>query len=769
MKPITRWLLVFCVIIVAAPAVAKFRPLFDYTDIRQSPTSIAGKRGGEAVSAATKKENAQEAIRESHLAQVNRGLQSGQRDVAQNLVLKIVNSRHVPLPRMQVQATITTRGRAATRQSIVTDSNGVARVKGIKPLPAKVELAFAPDRRRSDGGPEWSTADPRQSVLLLKQPEGRRVAEASGDLWPDQASSDEWGGRVIFAAYVPVAARHSSRPAPSVVYESTKAIPIVLRRNAIDFELTALADTRVYRPSAGEGEPEYPVGTVSQDGTLRFQLDTYLFGAGTIPLRLAKSVPGGELEAIVENYPHDPYAGINRIAVGRSLSLTRVSEIHVNGEVDVLVAASDVERSLGRKPKITKNADGSEWRQSDNLGLWVRVRPGGTAFGERLKSGTVDRVRLVDHKGGSVGGISVGDDWGVVSTRLGSPEREDADGAHYLSNGLVFKPADGKVASVDIARPIELLVTGTTAFVQRPPVTVFVSSFKGDQRCQVRSISEFKRYLSQMGAVRVVTSQADADYTLSASTTFEDGKDEFLDTIPFKYEARTRLVYNLRPRTGSGEDENLTIEGVSKADYSREVLGTAGIIVLLDQYLKHRDLPDWQRLVVGALLGKISIDHLKASMTRAIQRCPRIAEQSAFNQLSNRLYNLADFRATVTSIDYQKGSLTFNVGSAEGVVKPSPGHQPTIFELYLGKPDPQRPLNEGSLKANYYAAEVAAVSEHECIAKLRHIDRSVTKSRENLSITDATDAVQQIPDPMSGIVSGRMRVRFLPLSGEVAQ
>jgi hypothetical protein len=759
-----------CLLVLVVSAVAGLGPTRgEWEYVLGPPSRVAMGKGGGTVTAATDLEAKRGPIVTQHVAQVNEGMRAQRRDVVQNLVLKIVNGKRAPLPRMRVQATIATRSGSTTSQSVTTDSNGVARVKGIKPLPAKVELVFAPDRRGSDGGPEWSAADPRQNVLLLKQPEGRRVAEAPGDLRPDWLSgNDDRGGRVIFAAFAPVAARSSSRPASPMVYESTKPIPIVLRRNVIDFELTAPADTRVYRPSAGQGEPEYPVGTVGQDGTLRFQLNTYLFGAGPVPLRLAKSVPGGEREAVVQGYSHDPYVATNHITEMPALRLTRVSNVKIAGNMDVLAVASGVRDAFGRRPKTLKNADYSEWWQSDTLGLWVKVRPGGKAFGDRFAGGIVERIRLADRKGGSVGGISVGDEWGRVATNLGDPERQAGSEAYYLNGGLVFTSAAGKVASIDIARPTELLTEGTTAFVRRPPIKLFVSSFTGDARCQVRSPSDFRRYLSQMGAVQVVNSKEDADYIISASSTFEDGKDEFLDTISFKYEARTRLTYNLRPNSGPGEDEDRTIEGVSKADYSREVLGIAGVIVLIDRYIKGRDLPDWQRLVVAALLGKISMDHLKASMTRAIQRCPRIAEQSAFNQLSDRLYALADFRAAVTAIDYEQGRLRFNVGSAEGVMKPSSGHQPTIFELYLGKPEPNRPLNEGALKANYYAAEVVAVSEHECTAKLTHIDRSVTKSRENLSVTDATDVVRQIPDPASGIVSGRMRVRFLPLTGDAS-
>jgi len=746
----------------------------DWRSILGSPTKIPMAKGGKHVAAGSKRHDKWVQDEIAHRKRVNDGVDTGQRqDVVQNLVVKLVSVRGTPISGMHVQAKIRAKSGGATVQNLVTGSNGKARIAAIRPLPAAIDLAFAPDRKRPDGNPEWTAVDSRQNALLITSHRGAKIAELRGDEGEKLAS----GAAVIFASFTQMAARQTGQAVRTAVYEDT--LTIAVRRNVVDFELTAPPDTRVYRPPTKEGADDFPVGTAGQDGKLRFQLDTYIFDAGKVPLRFSRTVPGGELEGVIEDCPYDSYAGVNRIDNLPPLRLTQVKEVHIAARgLDVLISGADAEKALGRgfrRPRPeSAEPDGSQWWKSDSAGLWAKVRPGGDAFGGKLKSGVVERIRLVDRRGGMVGGIRVGDDWQQVQANFGPPERELGGEASYLNNGLVFASSAGKVASIDLCRPTQLLTEGTTAFVRRPPITVYVSDFRGDSRLRVKSIQDFRRYLSQMGAVKLVSQQRDADYLLSAATTFSDDKDEILDLVPLKYSATTRLTFSIRDREGRPVPtrdqngavvaaENVTISGDSGANFKKQILTGTAAIAFAAAFLKSKDL----KTALIAVIGLAGVDALKKSMDRAVRRCPGISEQAAFNRLSDRLYDLADFRATVTAIDYQRGRLTFNVGAADGVVTGDGGRQSSVFEFYLGKPAGQVQLEEG-LNADYYVAEVVSASEHSCTARVRHIRRHVSKTgREDLQVTDAPEVVRQVPDPTSGIVNGRMRVRFLPLSGEV--
>ncbi len=499
---------------------------------------------------------------------------------------------------------------------------------------------------------------------------------------------------------------------------------------------------------------------MGEDGKLIFRLPAVIFAGGKVPLRITKSLPGGEMDAVVESYPCDPYAPVNRITQVPRFVLARVSGVDVSSGIDVNSRVRDATRALGRRPKSDKLPDGSEWLQNDSAGLWVKHRDGGEAF----KGDMIERIRLISRGAGSVAGISVGDDWGLLRTRLGEPEYEADGAASYLGHGLVFASASGTVASIDIARPRELLEQGTTAFVRRPRLRLYVRDFHGDPRCQVKTKADFRRYLSRMGAVQVIDREGTADYAISASTTFVDDKQVALDLIPYKYSAWTKLKYTLTDLSGSQVLKTDTIEGASKANYGKEAGLGAVVILLLERSKADRTV----RRAIEAAIGTAGISAMKQSMGRAVRRCPAISEQATFNSLSDRLYALADFRAAVTGIDYQQGTIRISVGTADGVVASSKGQQASVFELFLGKPTSSRTFEEGGLSADYYVAEVVSTSDHACSARLRHVVRRVNKSREELSVTDAPDVVRQIPDPVTGIVSARMRVRFLPISGKVS-
>lgn len=679
----------------------------------------------------------------------------------QNLTIEVRNPRNESIAGLLVAAEIQGKDGTTKTRSLQTNSAGRVRIEGIGPLPGSAKLAFAPGTNAPDGKPEWVAASPYDTEILIRTPMGKKVA-----LLPQDEPT--WSSPGIVFASLTLAALSTAPSSRVAAYEAVYERPVVVQRNAVDLELSGPPGASVF---VAAPDTERLVGKVEDTGELRFQLATASFTEGVPPLRLVQEIQGGEREAVVAEYPHDPYAGVNRVGWPGELRLVRVREVRIARGLDVLASASDIRRALGDpggrgRPaaSISKQVDGSEWWRYDAAGLWFKVRRG-EIFGSNFKDGIVERVRIVGQEGGGVAGIRAGDEWSAVERAFGVPEDRVTGSASYLDGGLVFGSSGDRVAWIETARPTELLEEGTTAFVRRPPIRVYVSSLRSDARCQISTTDQFKRYLGQMGVVRIVTSEDDADYVLSAATTFEDAKDEFLDVVPLKYRATTRLTYIIQDRLENRYiAQNETINGVSEASYKREAALGAVIILLIERYMKG---DSGAKRLLEIALGVGGIDALKKSMGRAIQRCPGISEQAAFNALSDQLYALADFKARVISIDYDRGLLTFNVGTADGVVIPRTGQQPTLFELSLGRTS--YPVQETGLSANYYAAEVVSAAEHTCVAQMKHVVRRIRKSREELEVKTVPEVARQIPDPTTGIVSGRIRVRFLPLSGEVGQ
>ncbi len=770
MKLLKRIIVLFLLCGMVLPALAQIGGIYDITDITMRSSAPAMHAGTRHVSAGVKKHQARQVVYVQQQQQQARlvktkvaSLPPRPKSVLKNYVLAVKNVKGNPVAGLTVQATITDKMNRATTRKLVTNAAGRVQIKGISPLPAHVDLVLAPERQLADGTPEWTLVKPEDASFLVDSG-GRRVAE----LEPlEGLFASNWGMELVAYSAGGRSAHRTgtvkTASAKAAVYEEERAVPV--RRNVADFELTAPAGAYVYRPDPNGHDGEAPVGTVGEDGKLDFRLPSAIFDGGVVPLRVVESLPGGETEAVVEEYPHDPYDSVNRITQVPHLVLARVSDVKVSSGIDVNFRTKNVGAALGRRPKTTRLPDGSEWLQNDSAGLWVKHRDGSKAF----KGDIIERIRLTSRGAGSVAGLSVGDDWNQLRVRLGEPESATNTEASYLNGGLFFTQGTGlsqeKIASVDIARPRELLEQGTTAFMRRPPLRVYIEDFRGDSRCQVQTVADLKRYLSQMGAVQVAQRQEDADYEISGSTTFSEAKGDLVDLIPKSYKAETLLQYtltNLADRSDSQHDEIL---GKSEADYEKDIAIAAGAIGGIDKYVNNID-QTVKRLLEGAAAAA-GMDALKQSMARAVKRCPRLSEQATFNGLSDRLYVLANFRAAATGIDYQHGTITFDVGTDDGVVEPGGGRQPSVFELFVGKPDANRAVAEGGLRADYYVAAVVSAGDHTCTAQLRHIMRSIDKSREVLSNEAAPEVVRQIPDPVTGLVSGRMRIRFLPLSGEV--
>ena len=112
----------------------------------------------------------------------------------------------------------------------------------------------------------------------------------------------------------------------------------------------------------------------------------------------------------------------------------------------------------------------------------------------------------------------------------------------------------------------------------------------------------------------------------------------------------------------------------------------------------------------------------------------------------------SDFTVRVTDIDYERGRLTLNAGTAEGV-RASTDDRPFQFEISVG--NEPLPDHQDGLTADYYTAVVTDVAEHSCTCELRHRWRTVENGEENEAEEPSPEAARHIVDPQTGVVSAR--------------
>ena len=114
--------------------------------------------------------------------------------------------------------------------------------------------------------------------------------------------------------------------------------------------------------------------------------------------------------------------------------------------------------------------------------------------GDSKKSGAlVERVRVFNARGGTLGGIAVGSSLDDVRRNLGAPQLENAPRTpsdtlspagqidSYLDGGLRICHSADRVLWMDVTRPDNLLEAGTTAFVPRSRRACFWPGFKASR------------------------------------------------------------------------------------------------------------------------------------------------------------------------------------------------------------------------------------------------------------------------------------------------
>jgi hypothetical protein len=717
--------------------------------------------------------------------------------VMQNLTLAFVDPNGRPVPNLPVSVAVVTKGGRSAIQG-TTDLGGRVQVARINPLPASVEVNVKSPLVGSMQMPEWEASNPETASVLLEKATGSRVAVS--------------GNEPYLVASTVFVARSAAPKSKTVTYSATKQITLV--RNVVDLKIAGLSPgTTVSWPSvdASGAKGEVMSASVAEGETsLAFQVPAFSYSSGAVPLAFTRKTDAGVFEGTQTDYRHDPYSQDNNVESPKlelvALGANALPEFARSSYTEDTLAYGKARVNLGQTldaslqqqellglvlkngtavestcPEVKKrgkdksllenNADGSQWWKAPRAGLWFKMRMKPAAKDPKAPDMVVECVRMVSPLAGSLAGITVGDDQSKVRDTLGDGD-ETSRTVSYLDKGIRFNLANRKVESIDVMRPTILLTEGTTAFVPRKPVALYVGSFEAGSGWSVspRIVSQasFNGYMSKTGSVTLVDDPASADYVLTCKTSgFQEDKDNFLDLIPLQYKCSMDLTYSLRDNaSGQTLIDNKTVNAGYGYDYWKPmavVLVAAGFI----EKSKSSDTVKW----IERILGVAYLKGLHDCAEQTAKRCPALVEQVAYSKMMDDLYDTFDFKARVTKIDYESGTAELNVGTEDGVQL---GGHPSSFELLLDNQS-ALPFKEEGTEADFYAAEVVSADAHTCVCKVRHINRRVKQSiklfggssvRESVEVKDDTDIVRRLPEPTTGVVSVRMKNRFLPLVPE---
>ena len=661
----------------------------------------------------------------------------------QNLTLSFVTPKQAPIAGLHVVATVHPKtGQDTILNSLITDSKGHVRLAKVGPLPVSIEMAVASTPISGSEEPEWRLSDVRTASLVIPHGLGPRVATYAG--LPYQVASLH-----------PV---FSNRRA--ILYQYQQPSPVVVERRVADVDITAPVGSTVTTPALGDQQI-----TVPGEGHVVCRLPVSALNNGLVPIRVASNLPAGEAEAVITAYTHDPYQP--NLVTSPDLQLVRINNVAVRGNIGVMDKREQIISTFGDARKrrdsanVVKLNDGSEVWNYPQQGTAYKMRSSPFKEGRDYPS-VVERVRLSGSRGGSIGGITVGSRTDDVARSFGKPESETTNYGepgkteNYLDQGVRICEAAGRVQWIEIARPNELLVGGTTAFVPRGAARLFIEDYHGDSRAVISGPDELRAYLAKLPSVRLVSSKADADLVLKASVTdFQGHKDQVIDGLPFKYSCTTKLAYSLYdPNTSQYVVSDKRVEASAGADYTTEALVGAGIGGFL--LTRKSDIAK----IFGALIVGGGVLELNKSVQRAANRCPGIAARTVFNDMVQDINRVSDFSVRMTGIDYGTGRMRFNVGTASGI-HVSTQEDPCEFEVMIGgKPLPD---NEGGNSADYYTAVVVDADEQSCQCELHHVRRKVNRSSESTSDDPDPDMVRRIPEPATGVVSARASVHFASL------
>ncbi len=247
-----RWMAVVVLLCSAAlPVIGQIGGMYDITDIKARSSSPKMKTGGHHVATGTRNSRIWQAAylqkKQQHdqLVRAKFASEAPRPNLVGSLVLALTSAAGRPVSGLTLQATITDKTPRVTTRTLVTNSAGRVRIQGISPLPARVDLALAPDHKLADGTPEWVPERPTDASLFIG-PSAKKTAELN---LPTHMHSSTWSLELTSYSRRGKAARPSGTVRASsvktAIYQDERSIPV--KRNVVDFELIAPVGAYVYR------------------------------------------------------------------------------------------------------------------------------------------------------------------------------------------------------------------------------------------------------------------------------------------------------------------------------------------------------------------------------------------------------------------------------------------------------------------------------------------------------------------------------------------
>lgn len=671
--------------------------------------------------------------------------------VYQNVAYRVVNpDNQGPVTGLHLVAEVHTASNPDQQIEVTTDEHGIAKVAKVGPIPAVVDIKLSPQYDNPGGEPEWRLESSEMSRLIFDEKQGNRVAEG---LLPYRIAS----------AVLP--------QSPNRHYEIYQSEPqnLVAERSIADVDVEApasavLTTPALPAPGSDPNSDELQKFTVPDSGHVTLKIPMSALGDGPIPIRVALETAGGLSESVISEYGVNAYA-TNHVSAP-ALQLVQVNDVTTINNAQILESGDDIRQAFGNpsgqgNSRVIGDPDGSSWWEYGNAGISFKMRPAPDSNPKRPYY-ICERIRLINHNGGDVAGISPGSTVADMESALGNGDGDNtaADPAYptsadenvrtYLDRGIRICRDGTKVSWIEVARPAELLVDGTTAFVPRPRTKIFINSMEGTDRIGLASGQDLAAVLASMPSISIVENRQDADLVLDVHATFEERSEDLTSILPLFYSCKTSLSYSLQdPVTGRKIADNETVSSESKADY-RADFGGGVLLMILGFSNRSRVVRE-----LTGIIGVAGIAELHELMRQAVNRCPGISARATVDKFVHAIDAASDYHVRVIAADYSTGTLRMNVGRADGIEVSTP-EKPFEFEVQVG--DDYLPSSENGLKADYYSAEVVNVDDHTCDCVLHHIKRGVRDMIHPYQSDDqAIQMCQAIPDPTTGIVSARAK------------
>lgn len=657
----------------------------------------------------------------------------------QQISVPFVTTRSAVASDLPVRITATTnKGKVVFNQRLRTDVGGRVQLM-VKEFPVRVEVTLETEN--------WAMTRPDESIVALAGTEGNVVASvfdrSSDSLFAlEEVSLDEPYLVPRPSPLYPQTRKKSQGKTSKNAGQATQRKVVTIKRKvnvkAIEVEPTSVRFEFEGHPRSNVMVGSASWGALNESGTLSISVPVR-----DVPdeLSLVCRSPDPEVsaESIVKVSMVDPYS-VNRVSFP-TLKLTAIKSIRVTGlpdEMDGSLLSLGLTNTLG-KPEVIRDdpkqrtppslplVEGTEWWKYSSNGVAFRMRKIVISSGKNGLDYVVERIRLIEPKGGIVGkDIRVGSSKPDVLAALGRGEPDyslkDGSTETYLDGGLVLSYRDDTVQWIELRRPRNLLNQGIDFDSPEGEIRLFTSEPKGSFEKYPGAGPYLKSLIDRSPGFVPATAEADADMVINTELVdFKESMDKIVGAIPYKVSCELNMRYAISP-AGAANGEFLSARGSAIADYERDVR-EGGTMILAAMLVAGLIKDSTTQMIVMAALGvsaAAAAENTRKAMVSAQERIRPIALEQAARVILDDLTRSAEIKLRVIEVDRRGARATLNCGRLHGI---SNGD---TFELFNGNlpvfPGVVTPLAEDRI-----IGKVSDVKDREAILTLIHLKRSISK------------------------------------------